>query len=458
MPSPFQGIDVAASALRAFQRALDVTGNNISNVDTPGYTRETVDFAPVVPTDFYSMSAQSLGQGVGITQVNRIRDAFLDARKLGSLSDLGMTQTLSDGLNQVQSVLNDTNGTGIASALDGFFNAWSALAANPNESSLKVQVQQAGSTLAQRIRNTYAELSSLSAQTTSQINQTFQTIDNLTKQIGDLNSQIRAKIAAGEQPNTLMDQRDQALQKLSRLIDIKTYSQSDGTTLVYSNQLTLVDKSGNYAYPKTFDATASTVSDANGTYDVHGGQLAGLFQAVQRINSYQGQLDTLANTLRTQVNTAHMTGTNSLGTTGVQFFNDSNPQTGAIDFDLSAAVAANAQAISSGVSGNAGDGGLAMSLSQLRTAQLGGLGGISMTDYYNGLIGQVGTDVSGTKSALDTKSAVDKQLDVQIQSTSGVSLDDEMANMLRFQRSYQAAARALSVFDQTTEELIGILK
>ncbi len=458
MPSPFTGIDIASTALRAFQRALDVTGNNISNVDTPGYTRQSVDFTQMQASDFFSVHRQSLGSGVGIEQVNRIRDAFLDARKLASTSDLGMSQMLSDSLNQVQSVMNDTNGTGIATALDNFFNAWSALAANPNEPTLKVQVQQAGQTLADRVRSTYADLSTVSTQMSKEANQTFLDIDTLTKNISDLNSQIRAKMAAGEQPNDLLDKRDQAVKSLGALVDIRTYTQSDGSILVYSNQFTLVDKSGSYSYPKTFNAATSQVSDANGTYDIRAGKLAGLFQGMQSISAYQAQLDTLANTLRTQINTPHMTGVNSLGNTGVLFFNDAVPQTGAIDFDLDATVKGNAQAISCGVSGNAGDGGLALSLSQLRNSTLAGLGNQSFSDYYNALIGKVGTDAQAAKGAVDSKSSVDRQLDVQIQSVSGVSLDDEMANMLRFQRSYQAAARALSVFDQTTEELIGILK
>ena len=459
MPSPFQGIDIASSALRSFQRALDVTGNNISNVNTPGYSRQTVDFSTITPTSFYGLnSVQSLGQGVGISSVNRIQDAFLAARKMASASEVGKTATYSDNLGQVESVLNETTGAGISTALDGFFNSWSALAANPNDTALQTQVQQAGQTLADRVRGAYSQLADLNVQQVNNVNSTFQSIDTITKKIGDLNAAIRGKQAAGEQPNDLMDQRDQAVQDLSKLVDIHTYTMSDGSVAVYSNQLTLVDGSGSKPYPKNFDPTTMTVSDANGTYDVHGGQLGGLFQSMNATKGYQTQLDNVANNLRTQVNALHQSGTNSLGNTGINFFNDSNPQTGATDFDLDPAVKANVKAISAGVSGVAGDGALASAISQLRNTPVAALNNQSLTDYYTGVVGQIGTDSSNAQTAVNTQTSVDTQIQNQISSVSGVSLDDEMANMLKFQRSYQAAARALSVFDQTTQDLINLIR
>ncbi len=462
MPSPFQGIDIASSALRAFQQALDVTGNNITNVNTPGYTREAVNFNQVVPTSFYSLSTlKALGQGVGVSSVNRIQDAFLAARQLTSSSDLGSATSYAGNLKQVESVVNETTGAGISNALDTFFNAWSALAANPNQQSLLTQVQQAGQTLADKVRGAYSDLANLGAQQTSNATAVVQSINKDTQTIADLNAKIRSAVAAGEQPNQLLDQRDQALQDLSSQININTVQMSDGSLAVYSSQFTLVDSGGSHSYPTNFDPATSTVSDANGTYSVRSGQLAGLFQAMNATAGYQSQLDTLANTLRTQVNALSKSGTNALGNTGVNFFNDSTPpapQTGASDFDLDPAVKASALAISAGTTGNPGDGSLALSLSNLRNSTIAGLGNQTMSDYFTSVIGKIGTDSSFAQSALTTKTAVATQITNQIQSVSGVSLDDEMANMLRFQRSYEAAARALSVCDQTTQDLLGLIK
>ncbi|MBI1755747.1 MAG: flagellar hook-associated protein FlgK [Fimbriimonas ginsengisoli] len=457
MPSPFLGIDIASQALRAFQRALDVTGHNISNVNTPGYSRQVTDFTEITPTTFFGTKVLALGQGVGIDAVNRIRDAFLDARMIAAQGDLGKSTTLSDGLKQVESAMNDTTGNGIGDALDQFFNAWSALASNPNDPATRVQVQQAGSLLAGKVRSAYQDLSTLKAQQQASVTGTLDQIDQLTATIADLNNQIRNKPTFGDVPNDLLDKRDQAIRELSGLVDIHTYDQSDGSVTITMNQLTLVDRGGARLIPRTFDTATGQLSDANGTYDVRGGKLAGVMQAVNTISGYQSQLDLLANTLRTQVNSVHATGTNPLGTTGINFFNDANPQTGAIDFDLDPAIKADAQAISSGASGNPGDGGLALSLSRLRDQTLAGLGGQTVSGYYTGLVSQIGRDASSSQTTGSTQTAVVQQIDSQIQSASGVSLDDEMANMLRFQRSYQAAAKVLSVFDQATDDLIKML-
>ncbi|HVL38294.1 MAG TPA: flagellar hook-associated protein FlgK, partial [Fimbriimonadaceae bacterium] len=286
-------------------------------------------------------------------------------------------------------------------------------------------------------------------------------INRISQSIATLNAEIRARQTTGQQPNDLLDLRDQAVQELSLLADVDTYRLGDGSIGVYMNQFPMVDASGARPLPTTYDAATQTLTDANGTYEVRGGTLAGLFQSIVAVEDSMRQLDTLANTLRTEFNSVHITGTNLNGTSGIRFFNDStppNPQSGAIDFDLSAEVRADTSNIAAGVSGAAGDGGLALSLSRLRDTSLTALGDRTFNRFYSDLLGQIGRDSAYYRSARDTQVAVIEQIDQQIQSVSGVSLDDEMANLMKFQRSYQAAAKALTVFDQMTEDLIGMLR
>jgi flagellar hook-associated protein 1 FlgK len=460
MPSPFMGIDIAARALRSFQSALDVTGHNIANVNTTGYSRETVNFNQTEATTFYFGKPIALGTGVEIASVNRIRDMFLQGSRLATQSQASQLATLSTNLSNVENIVLEPGTDGISDALNSFFDAWSALASNPTESAARFQVQQAGQTLADRIKNTYAGLSDIKNQCVSDVENTFNSIDQLTTKIADYNKEIRKQTAQGVEPNDLLDLRDQAIQDLSGLINVTTQTFDDGSVAVYVGQCNLVDSSGSKAIPRTYDATAQTISSGQFTYKVSGGQLNGLFQSITTVNSYQTQLDNFANTLRTQVNTLHKTGTNNLdpATTGINFFNDSTPQTGASDLDLSTEVKANADAISSSITGNDGDGGLALSLSQLRDSSIAGLGSKTMSEYYADFASGIGSDVDYYKSALEAKNAVLTQIDTQVQSVSGVSLDDEMASMLRFQRSYQAAAKMLNIFDQVTEDLINLIR
>lgn len=460
MSSPFQGIDTARTALIAFQRALDVTGQNVANVDTPGYSRQQVDFATNDPSLIFQNKPVWIGNGVNIASVTRVQDAFLQQRKLAAGGDLGRSTSLAANLSQIQSLIPEPGSNGISAGLDQFFNAWSALSSNPNDPGSRVQVQQAGATLAQRIQSTYLSLQGQKTQTQGQVTQTFQDINALTAKIATLNQKIEGGSLGNGSPNDLLDQRDQAIAQLSQLVDVKTYTFSNGATAVYMNQLTLVDGSGSYPIPTSYDLVKQTVTNGSSVYNVNTGKLAGLFQTLNAIGGYAGKLDALANNLRTQVNAIHKTGINPLGGTGLNFFNDvaSGPQTGAIDFALDPAIAADPQAIASSVTGVAGDGGLALALSRTRDTQVAALGNATFGSYYSSFVSSVGRDTATASTTKDTQTAISKQVDNQIQSVSGVSLDDEMANLLRYQRSYQAAAKALSIFDQTTQDLLGILK
>ncbi|MCC7229021.1 MAG: flagellar hook-associated protein FlgK, partial [Fimbriimonadaceae bacterium] len=391
MPGAFHGLNMASNALRAFQRALDVTGHNISNVDTPGYSRQTVDFRENDPTSFWMGGLHSLGNGVTIGSVNRIRDAFLERRRLDATGDSGKFLQMADSLNNVQGLFLETGGSGIADAMDKFFNAWSALASNPNEPTVRMQVQQAGATLANRVRTTYQNLSDQANFTNEAITGTLNRVQALSNRIADLNGQIRHKQAEGAEANDLLDLRDQSLRELG----------------------TLVDGAGAVPTPMTFDTTTNTLSNAGGTYDVRSGKLRGLFESAEQIKTYQGNLDNIANQLRTQVNAIHTTGVNPLGNTGVNFFNDSLPQSGAIDFGLDPAVAADPQAIVSSVGGVAGDGGLALSISRMRDQTQAGLGNVTFSRYFENVVSDVGAKSEYWSAQVSTQTSMNDQIDRQ---------------------------------------------
>lgn len=458
MPGAFHGINIASRALSSFQRALDVSGNNIANVNTKGYSRQTVDFAETDPLRFWSNGPQFLGSGVMIASLNRVRDMLLDEQMLGAQSDLGRHATFAAELRQLGEVYGEPSADGIADALNQFIDAWSGLASNPGDAALRTKVQHAGATLAQRVRNAYRQFVANDAQLDLGIRATIARVNEIGAQLAKLNGEIRAATAANGQPNQLLDQRDSLLEELSQLVDIQTVRASDGTVSVHINQFTLVMDTAAKTLPDTYDPVTQTLTDAQGTYLIRSGKLAGQFQSMVRTRTEMANLDLLANTLRTQVNSLHRTGVNRLGQTNVDFFNDATPQTGAVDFDLSSAVKANADAIATGTSGEPGDTGLALSLSMLRSQALTALGSRTFGEYFIGVatkLAQDGTRVSGEQS---TSEALVAQVENRRQSISGVSLDDEMASMLRFQRSYQAAARLLSVLDQVTEDLLGMVR
>lgn len=453
--STFSGIYNAKSALSAFQEALQVTGENTANSNTVGYSRKRVSFTD---NGTYYGAGYSSGAGVSVQSVARVHDGLIQIRLNGNASDCGRSSTLNDQLSQVDALFSESSGAGISNDLATFFSAWSSLSSNPGQVSSQTQVLSSATTLASDIRNKYSTLSDQESTINGEITQTFKDIDQLTTQISKLNSEIRQAKGAGADSSDLEDQRDSAIQNLSKLVSIRTSNNADGTTTVYCDQKTLVDSQSSFAFPTTFSGSAQTVSDANGTYSVTGGKLAGYFQSINKIDGYKSSLDTLANQLRTTVNSLYQSGTNSSGTTGANFFNDSNPQTGAFNFDVDPALQNTPTAIASGVSGNSGDGALADQISQIASQTQASLGNVSLTTFYSNFVGQVGNDAAAATTADTTNSSVKSQINAQMQSVSGVSLDDELANMELYQRSYQAASKLLDTFSQLTQTIIDVIR
>lgn len=468
MAGLFDGINTMSTALRAFQQELDTTGHNVSNVDTPGYSRQVAVLGTMDPSTYVQGNLISIGNGVTVQMVNRVRDMFLEGQRVDATSTQGQMQAKSDGLSNVESTFTDANGSGISSSLTAFFNSWSALATKASGAT-QGAVQAAGQKLADQVRGTYSDLQTISTQNDTQIQQTITDIQTQANTIAKLNDQIRKQTAAGGQPNDLLDQRDQAVRDLSALTDVQVQRNSDNTYTVAMGSILLVNQSGAQTVPTNYNAANGTLSDAKGTYPVTNGKLAGLFDVQNSVKSYQSQLDSFANTLRTQVNTLFKTVTNSSGATGMNFFNDviSGPQTGAADFDLDSAgvtgppactgVKTNASAIGSGTTGASADNGVANALASLNTTSVSGLGNQTLSGFYTNLATTIGRDSAQASSDLSTQTTVISQIDNQIQSVSGVSLDDEMANMLRYQRAYQSAAKVLSTMDGLMDNLLAMV-
>lgn len=457
MASSFHSIGTMSSALRAFQRELDVTGNNLANVNTPGYTRQVTNLKANDPS---TLGRQlTMGNGVSVHSVTRIRDMFLDARANEVGADLGRLGAQAEGLDQIEGIVATPGKTGIDDALTTFFDSWSALSSNPNQPGLRQQALQAGQTLTDRIRGTYGQLQSLKDQTTAQVGETVGRINELGGTIAKLNDEIRLATAAGDQPNDLLDKRDVALKELSGLADVKSQTLADGTVSISLNQHNLVAGGDFRTMPSSpIDPVKGTIGTGDGKIEIRNGKLKGQFDAINAVNSAQGRLDTLANSLRTEINAIHGTGKNPAGETGLRFFNDANPQTGAKDFDLDLAIKGKPEKVAAGITGAAGDGDIALKLSKLRNAGTPALGGRSFGDDFADMVAQVGSDAKSVSDSLDIQNSLATQLENQIQSVSGVSMDEEMANMLRFQRSYQAAAKVLSQFDALFDDLLGMVR
>lgn len=458
--SVFHGIGLAGQALRSFQRGIEVAGHNIANVNTPGYSRQSISFKQNMPGTFYSQGSHSIGNGMSVSSINRLRDLLLEVRAHEANAATQRFAGTAAGLATIDSIYGEPSPTSISSNLNNFFNAWSSLGSNPNDASARAQVQLAGVSLADGIRDTFHTLRGEEQKTLAEIQGTFRMIDDIAARIAVLNFEIRGYHASGSPPNDLLDQRDAAVNDLSKLVDVKVQTFEDGSYAVYAANFPVVDSAGPRSFPKNYDPVASTVTTANGVvYRVRSGVLNGSFRALNETRTHMGHMNNLANTLRTQINQLHASGTTPSGETGVIFFHDSGPpQTGAIDFRVDEKILDGLNNIASSSTGAAGDGSLAFQISEMRDASIASLGNKGFVAFHKDNVVKVAHDFQYWESAHQAKAAVLQQIEAQRLSNSGVSIDDELAEMMRFQRSYQAAAKALIVFDQMTEDLIGMLR
>lgn len=453
MPGSFHGIGIANSALRNLQRALDVTGHNIANVNNRGYTRQVVEFQNADPTSFFANGAHALGNGVGIASVNRIRDLFLDSRRAGASGDFGRSSTLASSLQGLEGVLNEPGSQGVSAALNRLFDAFSGLAANPGDPAKQMEVQQAGRALASRLRGAHADATTLQSQLGSQADATIGRANELAATIANLNREITARAAEGQTPNDLLDLRDTAFEELSGLINADSVRNGDGSMSVFVGGFPLVEGADARSLPKTWDASTGTLTGDGVRVQVTNGRLAGLFGGIDAARNYATQLDQVASALREGINDLHRTGVALDGTTGLNFFSG----TGAGDMALAPEIASDASKIASGTTGKRGDGDLASAMAAFRETALTGLGGRTIEGFYRDVAARIGTDAAGATDEAEIRRSVLDQVDAQKMAVSGVSLDEEMANMLQLQRSYQAAAKTLSMFDQMTQELLATL-
>ena len=448
-----------SAALRAFQTQLNVTGNNISNAETAGYSRRTVSLTQSVSNPVSVGKTVNMGNGVDVAAVSRVRDMFLTARRAETESKLGRGQESLTGLSNIQTAMAEPGDDGVSAAYDTFNNAWSSLSASPGSSAAKSDVQLAGSQLASKVSSFAQALQSQKADNSTNTKEILGKIDAAASKIADLNTKIAEATAQGGTPNDLMDERDQAVGDLSALADV-TVSRNDAGYDVSLNGFQLVNRSGAKTVSDKYDATTGKIVDGSSSFAVNGGSLAGAHDVDVAIDATRSRLDTFADTLRTQVNSLFATGTSSSGTTGAPFFAEPVPpatSVGALGLRLDDNIAADANNIASGTSGLAGDGTLAAQISGLRDTKVSALGNQTLGSYYSSLVSDVGRQVASAQDGVSTYESVAKQIDGQISETSGVSMDDEMATLLRFQRAYQAAAKAMSTFDSMTETLIGML-
>jgi flagellar hook-associated protein 1 FlgK len=431
---------IGVGGLDAAQGALDATSNNIANVNTPGYTREEAQLSEVQESE---SDGQITGGGVTLDGLQSIRDELLNVQIQQQTSLQSAANTESASLQQVQTYFTST-GTDIASALSGFSSSLVELSGNSTSSAAQQGVLAAGQNLAAAFNTTVAGLTSAQTAANQQVPDTVSQINSLTQQIAQLNGQL-AQVPAAEDGGTTEDQLDQAVQTLAGLTNISVTQTNNGETITTGSGTPLVEGDQSFnLQTATGTGGQEEVLDSNGnniTSTITSGTLGGSLNiANQVIPGLLTQLNTLASQFATAFNSAQAAGTDSNGNTGAAFFTGtSNLNDAAADISVGLSSASQIAISTDGAGG--GNGNVA-NLSAALTSALPS--GQSAADSYAGIVFNVGTAASNASTQSTAIGDNLTQLTTQQGSVSAVNIDEETANLMRYQTAYEAASRIVS--------------
>jgi flagellar hook-associated protein 1 FlgK len=427
----FEGLQTALTGLMAYQDAIDNTGQNIANAQTPGYTRQRVLLETMPPISVPAISPTDgsgaiVGTGVGVETITRVRNAYLEGQSRSAATALGAASTTVEFAEQVQNDLHEPGASGLAGQLSAFWSAWNALANAPTSVAARENVISAGKQVAET-------LNGLSTQITKMMGEASTRYATLTgengeveadaKQLATLNEGIRLAKQAGYEPNELLDQREALVGKLSKLAQTTVTEGEDGMiTVRFGTASKPLVEGTRVRWPQTL------TEGSGGEL----GTLLSLSSAGGPLGQLRGALNGVAEALAKTVNANQPEHA---------FFSYTAENAAA-----TIAVAESAEQIQTGAAGQPGANEHALAIAGLRGGEADSL--------YEGFVSRVGREVQTAKLQEANAEATKEAVAAQWQATSGVSVDEEMTNLITFQRGYEASARVMTAMDEMINTLI----
>jgi flagellar hook-associated protein 1 FlgK len=455
MPGTFFGLETALRGLRAAQTGVDVTSHNVSNANTPGFSRQSAALATTPPYTIPAMNnstqAGQMGTGVIVARIERARDVFLDIRFRAESGLWKQAQVSEQALHELEVVLNDPSSTGMHSLFGTYFNAWQDLANDPSDAGARALVIRSAEGLAAAFNRASRQFTTQQTHLNDQVYARVQEMNSDASQIAALNRQISQVEAIGQQANDLRDRRDLLVDHLAGMAQVTTTENPDGSINVLLGSRALVQGS-------TVDSLTTTATGPGGMWEVRfasdnalatltSGELRGLIDVRDTsIPGYVTRLNQVASDLITATNALHTTGYGRDNVNGRPFFAGTDAATIAVD----PVIAADPSKLGAADAANApGNNAVALAIAQLRHTM-----NPTPEAAYGALVTELGIDAQSSRALADNQGALVTMLQRQRESVSGVSLDEEAVNMVRYQRAYEAAARVITTVDQMLDKLI----
>ena len=434
------------TSLQTNQKAIEITGLNVANVNTEGYSRQTPHLTPypaLVFGDYF------IGTGVTVGSIQRSHDVFLAGQIKDKSMEVGRENSMLNPLAELERVIGIGEGN-LADEFDQFFDAWRQLSTNPGGEVERQAVLQRGELIGRAFANIYREIQQSVKNINSTITSKVDGVNLALDEVAQLNTRISALELSGQNANSDRDRRDMLLKSLSMSIGATTFETSTGAVSVQlPNGMPLVEMGKANHLNAVFSGTNVSLELSVGTTTLAldrnalGGEFRGLYEVREvMIPDVVNRLDELAFTFANKVNDQHELGTDLNGASGQPFFIVSPTDASST---LRMNITSTSQ-IAAGESAAPGDNRNALAILQLEQQQL--LGNDTLVSFYGKIAATVGVEAARNRQAAQGYKDSLVQLENMRDGIDGVSLEEEMINLLKYQRGFEASARFLSTVDE----------
>ncbi|MGB9798956.1 MAG: flagellar hook-associated protein FlgK [Thermanaerothrix sp.] len=454
MSTLFSNLSIALSALLSHQRAIEVIEHNVANANTPGYRRQEAVLSAATPTSpnlfkFGGGSGQ-VGSGVQVDMIRRYSLDFFDRRYRSEVARAKTWETRSEILKQAEIALGETSENSLLTQLDAFWSGWLRLSSDPTNTALRADLLESTRNLAEAFQRRINRLETLRADQETALQQKVDEINTLASRLAKLNQEITRIYSVGDQPNDLLDERDRVLDRLAELSGAISYRRENGEVTVSIGGHVLVF--GPTPYRLTLDPTTKTpVWEDGQPYNATDGEIQGILSARDGdIQALISGLNALATDLIDFVNTIHANAYGLDNQTGRPLFIGQDARTIALNPAISSPIMIAAASRPDAPGDNSAALKIAQGYALLRMSN----NSATYTQFYTTQIASLGAAVQAAQSRSKDYATVANALNTQRESISGVSLDEEAANLVRFQRAFQAAARLMNVADEMLDRII----
>ncbi len=473
----FSSLELAKKSLMTHQFVFHVIGHNIANVNTPEYSRQRVELGVVRP---FRLGERTVGVGVDVLGVHGVRDKYLEYQIQKEVQGRGEASYMSGSYKIIESIFQEQTDTGISKIMGNFFNSWNDLTVNPTGLPERSTVLNNGKVLADKIKEAYRRLKEQQAVENGDVSSMVKDINETGKEIAKLNMEIASGEAGGEEMNDLRDRRNKLLQDLGEKVGINVYENEmhqvtveiASRPFIVGNNLNELSVQRNASNSNYYDIYINESGHVvNITNQIDGGAMKGLItMRDSRIPEYLTKLDNLAYGLITNVNNLHSGGFDLNGNTGVNFFTPFVPTTpgdytgAAALIEVNPAIASDPEAVAaSSVAGEIGNNTVALQIADLERAYNtvdsdndGTFDYGTFHDYYHQLVTSVGAEALNSYTRETAEGEIITNLQDRRSEVSSVSLDEESATLIQFQKAYQVMARFMGVVDKMTDIMINL--